>query len=142
MRERRTALDVAERLRAAALALPGVDERETWGRPTFRVCDRLFLTLAPDGSTATMKTSPADQAALIAAEPDVFSFAAYLGRHGWVSVSLDRCDPDEVEQMVVDSWRRRAPRRLSAREVDERNTGQSGSPTRAGGSSGMREHAR
>lgn len=115
-------MSIEERLRAVALALPGVDERETWGKPTFRVADRLFLTLGSDGSSATMKATPDDQAALIFAEPAVFSVAAYLGRHGWITVRLDRCDPDEVVDMVVDAWHQRAPRRLTGNDV--RKSGQ------------------
>ncbi|MDA8060966.1 MAG: MmcQ/YjbR family DNA-binding protein [Actinomycetota bacterium] len=112
-------MSVADRLRAVVLALPGVDERETWGKPTFRVTGRLFLTLGADDSTATMKAAIGDQVALIAAEPAVFSPAAYLGRHGWVTVALERCDPDEIEAMVLDSYRRRAPRQLAARSANQ-----------------------
>lgn len=51
-------MSAEDRLRTAALALPGVEERERWGKPTFAVAGRLFLTLAPDGSSATMKARP------------------------------------------------------------------------------------
>jgi hypothetical protein len=101
---------IGDRLRAVALGLAGVEERETWSKPTFRVAGRLFLTLGPDGSTATMKATVGDQVALVAADPAVFSVAAYLGRYGWITVSLDRCDPDEVEALVVDAWRQTAQR--------------------------------
>ena len=96
-----------------ALGLPGVDERETWGKPTFRVAGRMFLTLASDGPKATLKASFDDQAALIAADPTVFSAAAYVGRHGWVTVSLEQADPDDVAALVVEAWQARAPRHLS-----------------------------
>jgi hypothetical protein len=136
-------VSVADRLRTVALALPGVDERETWGKPTFRVAGRLFLTLGEDGSTATMKASPGDQATLIAADPDVFSAAAYLGRHGWVTVALQRCDPAEAAEMVVDSWRQRAPRELAARELPQGRTRQrSGSPEGVGASDAASECSR
>lgn len=136
-------MSVAERLRVVALALPGVDERETWGKPTFRVAGRLFLILGADGSTATMKATLAEQAALIATEPDAFSAAAYLGRHGWVTVALERCDPDEVEAMVADSWRRRAPRQFAAQQAEEVCTRQrSGSPEGVGASGAACERSR
>jgi hypothetical protein len=99
-----------DRLRAVALGLTGVEERETWHKPTFRVGGKLFLTLGPDGSTATMKATLDDQVALLASDPAVFSAAAYLGRYGWITVSLDRCDLDEVAALVVDAWRQTAPR--------------------------------
>jgi hypothetical protein len=110
-------MSTADRLRAVALGLTGVEERETWHKPTFRVGGKLFLTLGPDGSTATMKATVDDQGELIASDPAVFSVAAYLGRYGWITVSLDRCDPDEVEGLVVDAWRKRAPRPVDDRRA-------------------------
>jgi len=101
---------IGDRLRAVALGLAGVEERETWGKATFRVGGKLFMTLGPDGSTATMKAILDDQVALVASDPAVFSVDAYLGRYGWITVSLDRCDADEVEALVVDAWRQTAPR--------------------------------
>ncbi|MHB8497834.1 MAG: MmcQ/YjbR family DNA-binding protein [Acidimicrobiales bacterium] len=123
---------VEDRLRAVALALPGVEERETWGKATFRVAGRLFLTLASDGSSATMKATLEDQAALVAAEPTAFSVAPYVGRYGWITVALDRCDPDELAELVVDAWAQRAPRRVVERE---------GSQTRSGHRGGSQERA-
>ena len=111
----------SDEVREVALGLPGVDERETWGKPTFRVAGRMFLTLASDGSRATLKASPDDQAALIAAEPTVFFPAAYVGRHGWVTVSLERAEPDEVAALVVEAWRARAPRHLSEAHEEHQN---------------------
>lgn len=106
-------VSVADRLRSVALGLAAVEERETWGKPTFRVAGKLFLTLGADGTTATMKATFGDQAALIAAEPTVFSAAAYLGRYGWITVSLASCDPDEIAALVIDAWHHSAPRHLT-----------------------------
>jgi hypothetical protein len=132
-----------ELLRAVALALPGVEERETWGKPTFRVGGRLFMTLASDGSTATVRATLDDQAALVAADPAVFSAAAYVGRYGWVTAALDRCDPDQVEQLVVDAWRQRAPRQLGARQASRRRPARrSDSPEGAGAPGAMCERSR
>ncbi|WP_298347406.1 MmcQ/YjbR family DNA-binding protein [Ferrimicrobium sp.] len=102
-------------LRSVALALPDVQEKETWGKPTFRVGRKLFLTLAPDGSTATMKASLGNQAELVAKDPEVFSIAPYVGRYGWIKVSLDRCDFDLLEELVHVAWSQSAPRDICAR---------------------------
>src|SRR3954471_16221326 len=77
----------AEGLRAYALALPEVEERETWGHPTFRVRDKMFLTLGADGEEGTVKATLADQAELVAQDPKAWSVPAYVGRHGWVGSS-------------------------------------------------------
>lgn len=49
----------------------------------------------------------------------MFSSAPYVGRHGWVSVQLDLVDPEELRDLVVEAWRRTAPKRM-VREFDVR----------------------
>ena len=109
-------------LRAFALSLPAVEERETWDHPTFRVRNKMFLTLAGDGSTATLKATPADQTALVAGDPETYQAAAYAGRHGWVAVALDRIDQDDLRELVIDAWRQVTPQSLAtAYEQSQRN---------------------
>lgn len=105
-------------VRRLALSLPDAEERETWGHPTFRVREKIFASLAPDGSTAGVKASREDQALLIASDPDTFAVADYVGRYGWVSVRLDTVDPEVMRGLVVDAWRRTAPKTL-VRKYDE-----------------------
>jgi hypothetical protein len=98
-------------LRELALGLPGAQERETWGHPTFRVRDKIFASMADDGSVASVKATPEDQAELLAADPKTFGVASHVGRYGWVTVRLDRVDPGEMRELVTDAWRRTAPAR-------------------------------
>ncbi|MEU9041331.1 MULTISPECIES: MmcQ/YjbR family DNA-binding protein [unclassified Kitasatospora] len=106
-----------EEFRAMALALPETAQEPTWDIETLRVHGRIFTMGSPDGDRVTVKASPEDQAELLAAEPEVFSSAPYVGRHGWVSVRLDLVDPDELRDLVTEAWRRTAPKRL-VREFD------------------------
>ena len=107
----------AEELRDAALALPEAEERETWGHATFRVRGRIYVILEDDGTRASIKASREEQAALLAAEPEVFSPASHVGRFGWVSARLAAADREALRELVVDAWRSTAPRRL-VREFD------------------------
>ena len=77
-------------LRQAALSPPEAEERETWGHPTFRVRGKLFAALADDGGQASVKATRQEQEALVAADPETFGVPAYVGRHGWVSIRLNR----------------------------------------------------
>lgn len=104
----------AEDMRALALSLPDAVELETWGHPTFRVRKKMFATMAPDGSSATVKATLPEQSALIQSRPDVFSVPAYVGHHGWVSARLAGVDPDEMWELVVEAWRMTAPKRMVA----------------------------
>ncbi len=104
-------------VREWVLALPGGREVmvERWGHPTFRVGDRMFATGAPDSPTMSVKASREEQAELVAADPATYAVAAYVGRFGWVRVTLAAADPDELHGLVVEAWRRTAPKKLVQR---------------------------
>lgn len=101
-------------LRDLALELPGVAERETWGHPTFRVRDKIFAGLSDDGTSATVKATPEEQEALVGGDPETYGVASHVGRYGWTTIRLDRADADEVRELVVEAWRRTAPKRAVA----------------------------
>jgi hypothetical protein len=98
--------------RRLCLALPEVEERETWGEATFRVRGRIFAMGAPDGTQVSVKASLDDQAGLIALDARTFSISAYTGRFGWVTVRLPRLQPALAEKLVENAWERTAPGRV------------------------------
>ena len=102
-----------EQVRDWVLALPGGREVmvESWGHPTRRVADRMIAGWAPDSPTMSVKASQEDQAELIASAPETYAVADYVGRYGWVRVTLATADPGELRRVVEDAWRRTAPRR-------------------------------
>jgi hypothetical protein len=103
-----------EQVRDWVLELPGGREVmvERWGHPTLRVGDKMFAGGAPGSTTMSVKATLADQAELVAAAPQTYAVAAYTGRYGWVTVDLATVDPAELRTLVVDAWRRTAPRGL------------------------------
>ncbi len=101
-------------LRTLALDLPETSERETWGEATFRVRDKIFLIMASDEQSASVKASHAEQAALVARDPHIFAVSRYTGRFGWISVRIAAVDPQEMRELVTEAWRRTAPKRLAA----------------------------
>jgi hypothetical protein len=104
-----------DELRQIALALPEVTEKLTWEVDiTFRVRDKIFAIMGPDGGGASIKATLEAQQALVASDPETFSVSAYTGRFGWTSVVLARVDPDELRELVEDAWRRTAPKKLVA----------------------------
>ena len=46
--------------------------------------------------------------------PATFGLASHVGRYGWTTIRLDRVDPDELRELVVEAWRRTAPKRAVA----------------------------
>ena len=108
------------RLRALCLALPQTGERISHGIPAFDVAGKMFAYFRHnhhgDGVTCVcVKTSGRDeQEMLIEADPDTFSWPAYIGPSGWIAISLADAVADWVlvAARVETSWRLAAPRRL------------------------------
>jgi len=49
----------------------------------------------------------------VQAAPDRFFVPPYVGHHGWIGVRLDvELDWDEIADLVADSYRMTAPKRL------------------------------
>jgi predicted DNA-binding protein (MmcQ/YjbR family) len=104
-----------ERLRGLCALLPETAEIDALGRPTFRAGARGFASFeVVDGRpTVCVKTTPEVQATLVArpgftSEPDT-------GHHGWtLVVADDTVDWDEIDELVVASYRLVAPAELVA----------------------------
>ena len=104
------------RLRAICLALPEAIERETWGEATFRVREKIFA-MGHDGETTavTCKARPGVQEMLVSADPERFYVPPYTGHNGWIGVRLTvPVDWDELEDLISESYRMTAPKKLSA----------------------------
>lgn len=107
-----------ERVRGICLRLPEAYEEETWGEATFRVRKKIFCTAGghdPAKPSVSVKVSREDQEALLA-QGDPFFFPAYVGPKGWIGVDLTshRLDWAELQELITDSYRLIAPKRLSA----------------------------
>ena len=106
-------------LRGWALELPDAHEEETWGAATFRVAKRIFAILRAEDGVVSVKASRTDQAELIAGDPRTYRAASHVGRYGWVEVTLASADPTELRSVLLEAWRRTAPRRLQLALPDE-----------------------
>jgi predicted DNA-binding protein (MmcQ/YjbR family) len=105
------------RLRAVCMALPEASERETWGDATFRVRDKIFA-MGRGGTEINAiycKARPGVQEMLVATDSERFFLPAYVGHNGWIGVNLNAgTDWEELEDLITESYRMTAPKRLSA----------------------------
>jgi predicted DNA-binding protein (MmcQ/YjbR family) len=70
-----------------------------------------------DGIIAiSCKVAPGDNQLLAQTQPERFYLPAYIASRGWVALRLDRgeIDWEEVRELLHDSYRRVAPKRLAA----------------------------
>ncbi len=109
--------DPAARLREICMALPEAAEKPFGGHsaPAYRVREKLFLMTGEDGQYITFKAGPGVQEELVSSEPERFFVPAYVGSKGWVGARLD-VDQDwaEIAELIEDSYRLIAPKRLAA----------------------------
>lgn len=107
-------------IRGSATALPEVTERPHFGRPAFRVLDKLFLSVHPDDDppSAIAHVSQETAAAAVEADRDVAEevWRTHGERRIFVGLRIDlaAASPEYVNDLVVLAWRHRAPKRLAA----------------------------
>lgn len=100
-------------VRKLALSLPEAEEQDHWGKPSFRVKGKIFATLWVKEKRAVLKLSLDEMDALLEARPTVFQATPW--RHqGWTSVDLSRVNPGLFADLLENSWRRVAPKRVAA----------------------------
>lgn len=107
-----------ESVRSVCAGLPGAEEYLMHGHPSFRAGKKAFAILGEgghgsDGPTIAVKVDLWDQPIVL--EDPRFYRTHYIGQHGWVTLKLDT-DPtmDEVERLVVASYRRVAGKKMLA----------------------------
>ena len=105
-------MSTEDELRSLALSLPGTEEREAWNQPTFRVGGKIFAWLGKPRRPAGIRVSEEEREELLAAEPDKFFMVAEDARGPWMRLRLEAIEPDELLELLTDTWRAVAPKRL------------------------------
>ena len=104
-------------LRDVCRPLPEVTENvDGFGHTSFRVRRKSFVIagMGEDGGAISIKADRETQAALIRRGP--YYRTPYIGQHGWISI-VDPLNHDwaEVAELIVDGYRRAAPKSLAKR---------------------------
>jgi hypothetical protein len=117
--------DDVERL---ALALPETSERLSRGLRQWRVKDKLFVwerplrradiealgDAVPDGPILGARVEHlVAKEALLAEDPGIYFTTPHFDGYPAILVRLDRIAVDDLEEVVVEAWLARAPRRLA-----------------------------
>ncbi len=99
-------------VRRIALELPGAVEKSHFGKPDFRIRDRVFATLPEDGD-AVIKLTRDQQEMMCAAEAALFRpVEGGWGKQGWTRVILSAADETTLRSALVTAWRNTAPMTL------------------------------
>jgi hypothetical protein len=114
-------------VRRIALSLPETSEKPMWGTPSWRVRTKLFVWErplrkrdlealgddAPQGEILGARVEDLlAKEALIADEPAIFTTPHFDG-YPAVLIELDEIDAEVLEEIIVEAWLSRAPKRLA-----------------------------
>jgi len=127
-------------VRRIALSLPGTYEQTSYeGRPSWRTKPRMFSWIRPDPEALVVWVDSLDaKDAMIASEPHTFFTTPHYDGHPIVLVRLEAIDGRRARELILESWRIRAPRSLVKLEPGgrARSGRRTRRPSAAGGSSG------
>ncbi len=76
-----------ETVRKLALSYPETDERDHWGRPSFRIKKKIFCTLWPKEKRAVLKLSITDQSIFAEYNSEIFILFPMPGANKAVRLS-------------------------------------------------------
>lgn len=101
-------------VRRIALSLPETTEKPWYGTPGFRVKDKGFLRVRDEaeGGLVVFVADEGEKEAMIASEPDKFFTTSHYDGYPIVLVNLADIDVDELTELITESWRLKAPKRV------------------------------
>ena len=120
-------------VRRIALGLPETSEQSSRGLASWRVREKGFVwerPLRPADVRALGERAPRGpilgvrvehlvaKEALLADDPDVFFTTPHFDGYPAVLVRLDRITVEDLEEVIVEAWLARAPKRLAKEYVD------------------------
>ena len=110
-------------VRRIALSLPETIEKPWYNTPGYRVKDKGFLRIRAEaeGGLVVFVADLSEKEALLASEPAKFFTTPHYDGYATVLVNLDAIGVDELRELIIDSWRSKAPKRVLDAYDDERN---------------------
>jgi hypothetical protein len=122
-------------VRELALALPETSERTARGKSFWEIKGKLFVwerplrqsdrdALGPDAPIGPILGARVEhlgaKEALIADDPAVYFTTPHFDGYAAVLVLLERIPTDELEELIVEAWLTRAPKRLARAFLEAR----------------------
>jgi hypothetical protein len=119
-----------------ALALPEVAEEPSHGWRAWKVRKKLFVWerplrakeieqlggAAPDGDILGVRVRDAEaKLAMLESEPEIYFTTPHFDDHPSVLVRLERIPRTDLEEAIVEAWLARAPKRVAAAYLAERD---------------------
>lgn len=94
--------------------LPEVERSTSYGTPALKVRKRLFARLKEDEARIAVFVDFMEREALTQDNPDAYVVTDHYRDHPMMLVDLHAVPADELREVLIESWRRRAPKTLVA----------------------------
>ena len=101
-------------VRRIALSLPETTEKPWFNTPGFRVKDKGFLRIRSEaeGGLVVFVSDLGEKEALLASDPKKFYTTPHYDGYPTVLVNLKAVGVRELRELIVESWRCKAPKRV------------------------------
>ncbi len=103
-----------ERVRRFALDLPKVTEAPHHHMSSYRVQGKIFATVPPGDELLHVFVDDERRALALAMDPDAYENLHWGKKVVGVRVHLERAVHDDVEELLLCAWRRKAPKSVSS----------------------------
>lgn len=100
------------------MALPGVEESTSYGHHAYKVKGKFFTRVRAqdesDPGVLVLKSGFFERDALMSMQPETFFVAPHYQNYPTVLVRLDQVERDQLTDLLTESWRHTAPKRMVA----------------------------
>lgn len=103
-----------ETVKEIGLSLPEVDSSTWFNTPSLKVRGKSFVRLKEEDVIVVMVDLD-EKEALVAAEPEIFFTTPHYDGYPAMLVRLSAIGKDELREVLIESWRRKAPKKLVER---------------------------
>jgi hypothetical protein len=100
--------------RRFALSLPDASEEPHFEMTSFRIGGKIFATVPPDEAYLHVFVAGDEVSACVAEDPRAFEPLVWGKQVRGLRIVLAAAADDRVAELLAESWRRKAPRRLVA----------------------------
>src|SRR4051794_23986053 len=121
-----------ETVRELALALPGAEEGTSYRTPAFRVGGKLFARLHQDGESLVVKIDLDQRRMRMKADPQTYYITDHYQDSPMMLVRLANADPEDLRELLEESWRLSAPGRWLDAYDGQRDAGRRDAPGSGG----------
>ncbi|WP_199434079.1 MmcQ/YjbR family DNA-binding protein [Qaidamihabitans albus] len=104
--------------RLAERLLPELEHSTSYHTPALKVRGKLFARLREDGESIVVFVDQGERDALLTENPGTFFITPHYENYPTVLITLANVDEDQLGELLVESWRRKAPKR-ALRALDD-----------------------